>query len=194
MGNRALIIVDVQNDFCEGGALAVAGGAKVATDITAFLEYGSKDYDLIVSSRDWHDPRTSDNGGHFALNPDFNTTWPTHCVANTRGSLYHPNLSLPGEVVHIYKGMGCAAYSAFEGVTDDYNTLQNVLRADGIKYVDVVGLALDYCVKATALDAVKFDFDVSILTDLTAGVDARSTIAALTEMTRKGVRLEAGKN
>lgn len=182
---RALIVVDCQNDFTEGGALAVEGGDGVARRITEFIASWGEDYDLIVATRDWHNPLPDTNAGHF-------DRWPVHCVAGTEGADYDPNLVLPERTTHVVKGMGREDYSGFEGQTQtDYPaTLLNVLLAHGIGYVDVVGLAFDHCVKATALDAVnKGDFEVQVLTDLTAGVAAATSIEAAQMLTNNNVAL-----
>lgn len=182
----ALLIVDVQNDFTEGGALAVTGGASVARRITEHLA-SDADYDVVVASRDWHDA-DNDNGGHFATDgsPDFVTTWPVHCVAGTAGADYHPDLVADAVDVHVRKGQGVPAYSMFEGTTDDGSQLTAVLRDLGITHVDVVGIATDYCVRASALDALGDGFSVRVLTDLVAGVAPESSTAALTEMAEAG--------
>lgn len=187
MSNRALIVVDVQHDFADpDGALYVPGGEQVATDITTFVRRNLHDYDLIVASRDWHNPPPDTNDGHFLL-------WPPHCVAGSKGAEFHRNLTLPWSMTtEIRKGQGTGAYSVFDGATPAGDTLTNVLLSNGVKYVDIVGLALDYCVLATAMDAVRGDFDVTVNTDLVAGVTARTTIDALTEMTRAGVHLGYG--
>ncbi len=186
---RALLIVDVQNDFTEGGALGVDGGASVARRITEYLA-GDADYDVVVASRDWHDA-DNDNGGHFATTeaPDFATTWPVHCVADTPGAEYHPDLVADAIDVHVRKGQGRPAYSMFEGLTDDGDPISDVLHGLGITDVDVVGIATDYCVRASALDALDAGFEVRVLTDLIAGVAPESSTAALAEMDDAGARL-----
>ncbi|QZN84325.1 isochorismatase family protein [Cellulomonas sp. C5510] len=193
---RALVVVDVQNDFCEGGALAVAGGAEVARAVTAFLGGAAGSYDAVVATADWHEPLPDSNAGHFAVgaDPDYVTTWPEHCVRGTPGAAYHPALRLPAGTVHVRKGQGRQDYSGFEGEVqgqgDGSRTgLADVLRARGVDGVDVVGLATDHCVAATALDAVAAGFDVRVLTDLTAGVGVRTTIDALTRLAGHGVAL-----
>ncbi|MEY4078973.1 MAG: hypothetical protein RIS80_742, partial [Actinomycetota bacterium] len=126
---RALFIIDVQNDFCEGGSLAVVGGAAVAAGITAYLEDHRNDYDFVIASRDWHDG-DSDNGGHFATppaTPDFVESWPVHCVAGTTGAEYHSNLDVGFIDVHIEKGQGKPSYSIFEGTTPDGIALADLL-------------------------------------------------------------------
>ena len=168
----ALIIVDMQNDFCEGGALAVAGGNAVARDIAAFLQERGSDYDLVVATRDWHDAE-GDNGGHFSANPDFIDSWPPHCVAGTHGAEFHSDLWSTTDAyphMEVLKGQGVPAYSGLEGVTPSGELLGDVLKHAGITNVDVVGLAFDYCVKATAVDAVQGGFATRIIRDLTAAI------------------------
>jgi nicotinamidase/pyrazinamidase len=200
---RALIVVDVQNDFCEGGALAVAGGAGVAERISAFLDRTAGAYDVVVATADWHEPLPDDNAGHFAAEPDYVTTWPEHCVRGTAGAAYHLALRLPAEAVHVRKGQGRQDYSGFAGRVQPHESaaeagaradaapagLADALRAAGVDGVDVVGLATDHCVTATALDAREAGFDVRVLTDLTAGVGVRTTIDALTRLAGRGVAL-----
>ena len=186
--SRALLIVDVQNDFTEGGALGVDGGAAVAQRISEHLAAHGDDYVLVAASRDWHDG-DDDNGGHFATDapPDFTTTWPVHCVAGTRGAEYHPALDVGAIEVHVRKGQGRPAYSAFEGTTEDGRSLAEVLAERGITDLDVVGIATDYCVRASALDALESGERVRVLTDLVAGVAPASSAAALEEFRAAGV-------
>lgn len=188
MANRALIVVDVQNDFTEGGALACAGGAATAQAITEFVAHNGADYELIVASRDWHDA-TGDNGGHFSPDPDFVDTWPAHCVAGTPGAEYHPNLKLNGDAVHVRKGQGLPAYSAFEGLTDQGELLGEVLRNAGIDSVDVVGIATDYCVHATAKDALEMGLAVTVKANLCVGVNPGRTVEALSDVATSGARI-----
>ncbi|MFO7690897.1 MAG: isochorismatase family protein [Cryobacterium sp.] len=188
---RALFIIDVQNDFTEGGALGVDGGAAVAAGITALLAAHPDHYPVVFASRDWHDA-DSDNGGHFATGenaPDFQETWPVHCVAGTPGAEYHPALETPERTVHILKGQGKPAYSIFEGSTSDGATLTALLTEHGVSDVDVVGLATDHCVRASTLDALEHGQRVRVFTDLCAGVAAESTEAALAEMAHAGALL-----
>lgn len=185
---RALLIVDVQNDFTEGGALGVDGGAAVAARITAHLAAHAGDYVLVAASRDWHDG-DNDNGGHFATSaaPDFTVTWPVHCVAGTAGAEYHPALDTAAIDVHVKKGQGRPAYSAFQGTTDDGRSLAEVLQERGVTDLDVVGIATDYCVRASALDAQGTGTRVRVLTDLIAGVAPATSAAALEEFRAVGV-------
>ncbi|MET0976941.1 MAG: isochorismatase family protein [Leifsonia sp.] len=187
---RALFIIDVQNDFTEGGALGVDGGAAVASGIAELLAAHPDGYDVVIASRDWHDA-DNDNGGHFATDaaPDFVDSWPAHCVSGTPGAEYHPALPLDGIDVHIRKGQGVPAYSIFEGTTETGETVQELLSARGVTDVDVVGLATDYCVRASALDAVEHGQHVRVLTDLVAGVAADSSASALAELAHAGVVL-----
>jgi nicotinamidase/pyrazinamidase len=195
---RALIVVDVQNDFCEGGALAVTGGAAVAEQVSALLDRAADAYDAVVATADWHEPLPDDNAGHFAVgaDPDYVSTWPEHCVRDTAGAAYHPALRLPAGTVHVRKGQGRQDYSGFEGGVVPAGGsgaapagLADTLRARGVDGVDVVGLATDHCVTATALDALEAGFDVRVLTDLTAGVGVRTTIDSLTRLAARGVTL-----
>jgi nicotinamidase/pyrazinamidase len=187
---RGLLIVDVQNDFTEGGALGVDGGTAVARGITTYLAQHRGDYDVVIASRDWHNSE-GDNGGHFALDsePNFVDTWPVHCVAGTFGAEYHPELDITQVDVHVKKGQGEPAYSMFEGITDDGHTVQEVLEARGINSVDVVGIATDHCVRASALDALSGGQDVTVLTDLIAAVAADTGEKALNELVAHGVTL-----
>jgi nicotinamidase/pyrazinamidase len=189
---RALFLIDVQNDFTEGGALAVAGGAAVAGRITEYLRDHQQDYDVVFGSRDWHDA-TGDNGGHFAsgAEPDFVTTWPPHCVAGTDGANYHPALDTALIDIHVRKGQGVPAYSIFEGTADDGDTVLQKLDEFSVTDIDVVGLATDYCVRASALDALGAHRRVRVLTDLVAGVAPASSAAALDELTDAGVEVVA---
>jgi len=188
---RALFIIDVQNDFTEGGALGVAGGAAVAAGISRYLAQHPNRYDQVFASRDWHDA-DNDNGGHFATTdaPDFVTTWPVHCVAGTTGADYHPDLDTSVVTVHVRKGQGRPAYSIFEGVTATGESVPQKLDDLGIEEVDVVGIATDYCVLASALDTVAAGRTVRVLDDLVAGVDPASSALALTRLAAVGVRIE----
>jgi len=186
--SRALLIVDVQNDFTEGGALAVSGGDAVASAVSAFLADHAADYAVIIASRDWHHAE-GDNGGHFAEEPDFVDTWPVHCVAGTEGAEYDPLLATDAVTHHVRKGQGVPAYSMFEGVADDGSTVGAVLTGAGVVTADVVGIATDHCVRATALDAIVHGVRVRVFTDLVAGVGAESSEAALAELAHAGAEL-----
>ena len=192
---RALFVIDVQNDFTEGGALGVAGGAAVAAGITEYLRVNPGLYDLVIASRDWHDG-DNDNGSHFASggtgeNPDFVETWPRHCVSGTPGAEYHPALDTSLIDVHVKKGQGRPAYSIFEGTTDEGEELIDLLDEKGVDVVHVVGIATDYCVLASARDALDAGRDVTVLTDLVAGVAPESSAAALAELATSGAHLMA---
>ncbi|SNS34038.1 nicotinamidase/pyrazinamidase [Geodermatophilus pulveris] len=181
---RALLVVDVQNDFCEGGSLAVAGGAGVAAAISGHLRAHAADYAHVVATRDHH----VDPGGHFAAQPDFLETWPPHCVVGTAGVDLHPDLDRgPLEAV-FDKGEYAAAYSGFEGVSGGV-PLADWLRARGVDAVDVAGIATDHCVRATALDAAGAGFATRVLLPLTAGVSEATTDAALDQLRTAGVEL-----
>jgi nicotinamidase/pyrazinamidase len=188
---RALFIIDVQNDFTEGGALGVDGGAAVAEGITEYLRANPDTYDVVFASRDWHDG-DNDNGGHFAAGtPDFVETWPRHCVSGTPGAEYHPALDVSLVDVHVKKGQGRPAYSIFEGTTDDDEELIDVLDEKGIDEVHVAGIATDYCVLASARDALDAGRNVTVLTDLVAGVAPESSRAALGQLAAAGAELLA---
>ena len=184
---RALFIIDVQNDFTEGGALGVEGGAAVAAGVTEFLGRHREDYSLVVASRDWHSAE-NDNGGHFATDdePDFVDTWPPHAVEGTEGAEYHPDLDVSGVHVHIRKGQGVPAYSIFEGTDDDGASVSELLTSHGITDIDVVGLATDYCVRASVLDALEHGQHVRVFTDLVAGVAAETSDTAIAELGHAG--------
>ena len=186
--SRALLVVDVQNDFTEGGALGVEGGTAVARGITRLLDDHHDQYDVVIASRDWHDA-DNDNGGHFHPEPDFVDSWPVHCVAGTDGAEYHPDLATRHIDVHVRKGQGIPAYSAFEGTTNEGGTLHAELDRLGVTDVDVAGIATDYCVLASALDALHSGRRVRILTDLVAGVAPDSSAAALERLADAGAQL-----
>jgi nicotinamidase/pyrazinamidase len=186
---RALLIIDVQNDFCEGGALAVAGGAAVAGKISKFLE--SSSYDLVVASRDWHDA-DNNNSGHFAepgSEPNYKTNWPVHCVAETAGAQYHPNLNAEAIGEHIFKGQGQNGYSIFEGITKGGQSFAQLLQQNQIAEVDVVGIATDHCVLASAMDSKSHGLKVRVISSLTAGVSEDSTEAAIDQMIDNGIEV-----
>jgi nicotinamidase/pyrazinamidase len=184
--SRALLIVDVQNDFCEGGSLAVSGGAEVARSIGALLAGLDRDsYAHIVATQDHH----VDPGSHFSAAPDYVGTWPPHCVAGTLGSDFHPSLDPAGFEAVFRKGAHSAAYSGFEGADAHGVPLAAWLRERGITAVDIAGIATDHCVRATATDAATAGFTTRVLLDLTAGVAADTTKAALDEMRTAGVEL-----
>jgi nicotinamidase/pyrazinamidase len=185
---RALVIVDVQRDFCEGGSLAVAGGSDVASRISMYISARGDDYGVIVATRDYH----IDPGGHFSEQPDFRESWPVHCVAGSPGSDFHPNLDVSRIEAIFDKGQHAAAYSGFEGSTTDGVSLVDFLRERGVKAVDVVGIATDYCVRATALDALKENFETRVLAGLTAGVAPESSKAAVEELEAAGVVVTTG--
>jgi nicotinamidase/pyrazinamidase len=180
---RALIVVDVQNDFCEGGSLAVDGGAAVAAAISGHVRTAS--YDHVVATRDHH----VDPGAHFSATPDFVDSWPPHCRAGTPGASFHPELDVAPIEAVFSKGEHAAAYSGFEGAEPGGSGLADWLRSRGVDSVDVVGIATDHCVRATALDAAKAGFATTVLLDLCAGVAPESTQRALEQMKSAGVHL-----
>lgn len=181
---RALVIVDVQNDFCEGGSLAVAGGAAVVAAISAHLARPDADrYQFVVASQDFH----IEPGDHFSAQPDYYESWPAHCVADTAGAQFHPALDTSRIEEIFRKGQYAAAYSAFEGTSAEGEALRAWLTERGVTEVDVVGIATDYCVAATAADAASAGFATVVLLDLTAGVDPRTTTDAIEKMRAAGV-------
>ncbi len=188
MTRRVLIIVDVQNDFTEGGSLAVAGGTAVAHAITKHVRAHRSDYDAVVGTRDWH----VDPGAHFAEHPDYVDSWPAHCVVGTDGSHSHPAIDVAAVDAWFTKGEHSAAYSGFEGFTDGAGGRVGLgawLRERRIEAVDVVGIATDHCVRATALDAVSEGFSTRVLLDLTAGVAPATTASALEQLREAGAEL-----
>ena len=189
--SRALLIVDVQNDFTEGGALAVAGGDAVASAVTAHLAAHAAEYAVVIASRDWHDAE-GDNGGHFSDEPDYVDSWPVHCVAGTDGAAYDPLLVTDPVTHHVLKGQGVPAYSMFEGRTEDGETVGGILTAHGVTDADAVGIATDHCVRASVLDAIAHGVHVRVLTDLIAGVDEQASRAALAELAHAGAELVDG--
>jgi nicotinamidase/pyrazinamidase len=200
---RALLIVDVQRDFCEGGSLAVSGGSAVAAAITAYLASPATGrYAHIVATRDHH----VDPGSHFSAQPDYVDSWPPHCVAGTLGADFHPDLDTSFFEEVFVKGERQAAYSGFEGVSSGFagigtpgasgdaagatgQPLADWLRERKITNVDIAGIATDHCVRATAADAARLGLTVRVLIDLTAGVAADTTAEAVQEMLSEGVEL-----
>jgi nicotinamidase/pyrazinamidase len=189
---RALIVVDVQNDFCEGGSLAVPGGAQVAHDIAEVLHQwtlqgpGAPEYDHVVATKDHH----VDPGAHWSKEPDFVDSWPVHCRVGTDGEAFHPNLDpQPFDAIFL-KGEHAAAYSGFEGSTTRGTGLADWLRRHEVTDVDVVGIATDYCVRQTALDAAGNGLRTRVLPDLCAGISPPTTDAALAALRRAGVTID----
>jgi nicotinamidase/pyrazinamidase len=181
---RALIIVDVQNDFCEGGSLAVSGGAAVARGISELLA-SDPGYAHVVATKDFH----IDPGEHFSDDPDYAVSWPPHCVVGTSGAEFHPDFD-PARVEAVFrKGHHSAAYSGFEGIDESGTPLADWLRQRGVDEVDVVGIATDYCVRATAADAAEAGFSTRVLLDLTAGVAPDSTAKAVEDLRAVGVEV-----
>ncbi len=179
---RALLIVDLQNDFCEGGSLAVTGGTEVARGISELLA-GKPGYAHIVATKDFH----VEPGQHFSDHPDYQVSWPRHCVAGTSGADFPPQFDPTAVEAVFHKGGYSAAYSGFEGTDDEGTTLADWLRQRGVDEVDIAGLATDYCVQATAADAVDAGFATRVLLDLTAGVAPETTAKAVESMRAAGV-------
>jgi nicotinamidase/pyrazinamidase len=187
---RALVVVDVQNDFCEGGSLAVAGGSEVARGVDRLLRRDDsasqrRTYAVAVATFDHH----IDPGSHFSAEPDFVHSWPPHCVVGTAGEALHPALDPRSFDALFVKGEYEAAYSGFEGREADGRPLAQWLRDHGVDSVDICGIATDYCVRATALDALREGFDTRVLVDLCAGVAPETSAATLAELAALGVEL-----
>jgi nicotinamidase/pyrazinamidase len=181
---RALIIADVQNDFCEGGSLAVTGGAAVAHAISEHVA-SQPGYGHVVATKDFH----VDPGAHFSDHPDYAASWPPHCVAGTPGADFHPNLDTGAVEAVFLKGAHAAAYSGFEGADEAGTPLADWLRAHGVDEVDVAGIATDYCVHATAADAARAGFTTRVLLGLTVGVAPQSTAKAIEDLRTCNVSL-----
>jgi nicotinamidase/pyrazinamidase len=181
---RALIVADVQNDFCEGGSLAVAGGAALAGAITAYLADGPE-YRHVVATQDFH----IDPGDHFSDHPDYIDSWPPHCRADTVGAEFHPDLDVGRFEAIFRKGAFDAGYSGFSGRDERGTLLADWLRQRDVDQVDVVGIATDHCVRRTAEDAVTQGLAARVLVNLTAGVGERSTAAAIEAMRAAGVAI-----
>jgi nicotinamidase/pyrazinamidase len=191
---RALIIVDVQNDFCEGGSLAVDGGAAVAARLTDYVARHGNEYGAIVTTQDWH----IQPGAHFSETPDYVDSWPPHCVAGTDGSSFHPSLDVSSVDAMFRKGQYAAAYSGFEGhlaqagdaqgSSDDSPALNEWLAKHEVTDVDVAGIATDYCVRATALDAARAGYRTRVLSGLCAGI-ASDLSPTFRELEEAGITL-----
>ncbi len=186
----ALLVVDVQPTFCEGGALGVEGGNDVAANVADLLA-GDHGYDLVVTTQDWH----IDPGDHFSDEPDFVDTWPPHGVAGTAEAELHPALdAVAGRIdAGVRKGMHAAAYSGFEGVDGDGRTLNEVLAAAAITDVDVVGIAFDHCVRATAMDAAANGYSTTVIDGLSASVAPETDAAARTQLADAGIEVIASR-
>lgn len=187
---RALLLVDLQNDFCEGGSLPVSGGVDVARRISEWAVSHEQDYAAVVATADWHE----DPGDHFAEQPDYLSSWPVHCKVGTAGARFHPaaEAAVARADAVFRKGRDRAAYSGFEGYAVDGDELVGLarwLRQRGIEQLDVVGIATDHCVVATVLDALGEGFGTRVLLDLTAGVARESTEAAVRQMREAGADL-----
>ncbi len=182
----ALLVVDVQPTFCEGGALGVEGGNDVAANVADLLA-GDHGYDLVVTTQDWH----IDPGDHFSDEPDFVDTWPPHGVAGTAEAELHPALdAVAGRIdAGVRKGMHAAAYSGFEGVDGDGRTLNDLLSSAGVREVDVVGIAFDHCVRATAMDAAANGYATTVIEGLSASVAPETEAAARTQLADAGIEV-----
>jgi nicotinamidase/pyrazinamidase len=181
---KALLAIDVQNDFCPGGTLAVTEGDKVVPVLNKYMKLFSSDKLLIFASRDWHPKETR----HFKA---FGGFWPEHCVQETKGAMFHPDLKLPKEAIILSKGMEPEkdSYSVFQGFDSQGNSFLNLLHSLKIKELYIGGLATDYCVKATVLDALMYGFEVKLLIDAIRGVDPEDSRLAIEEMVSKGAQI-----
>jgi len=186
---RALVIVDVQPTFCEGGELAVEGGNATASAIADYVKAHRGEYDVIASTQDFH----IDPGTHFSDEPDFVDTWPRHGVAGTPNAELHPLIEAIHPDLRVKKGQYAAAYSGFEGTDENGEFLNQLLHDRGIKAVDVVGIAESHCVKATALDAKQNGYDTRVFTDLTVPVTEDQGVAARAELAAAGVTLQPSR-
>ena len=186
----ALLVVDVQPTFCEGGALPVEGGNAVAAGVARLLA-GEHGYDLVVTTQDWH----VDPGNHFSDEPDFVDTWPPHGVAGTAEAELHPALDAVVDRIDagVRKGMHAAAYSGFEGIDGSGRSLNDVLSAAGIHDVDVVGIAFDHCVRATAMDAAANGFATTVIEGLSASVAPETEAAARSQLASAGIDVIASR-
>ena len=184
----ALLVVDVQNDFCTGGALAVSGSERVVAALNRDLDAAIAQRVPIYASRDWHPAITT----HFK---QYGGPWPVHCVQGSDGARFHPDIHLPSSSIIVTKGESSenAGYSAFEGHTGDGKLLLDDLQARGIRHLVVGGLATDYCVRASVLDALDAGLDVTLLEDAIAGVDPEGSRQAVDEMRQKGARVGRGE-
>ncbi|MFI2781154.1 isochorismatase family protein [Streptomyces sp. ALB3] len=190
---RGLIVVDVQNDFCEGGSVPVAGGARIATAVAELVEQAAnRDYRCVVATRDHH----IDPGHHFSEHPDYKDSFPVHCVAGQEGGEFHPHFApavASGKIDAVFfKGAHSASKSGFEGADEHGTPLADWLRARGVEEVDVVGIATDHCVRATALDAVKAGFRARVLLDYSVGVAPDTTASTLEDFRQAGVAVSGG--
>ena len=186
---RALIVVDAQNDFCEGGSLAVTGGSAVVAAVSAYLAAQEASYAHVVASREYH----IDPGDHFSDHPDFARSWPPHCVVGTAGAEFHPDLDTSRIEAVFSKGAHAAAYSGFEGTDHAGTPLAGWLRERGVDALDVIGIATDYCVRAPALDAAREGFATRVLLPRVVGVDPVTTGEALAAMRDAGVALDSSR-
>lgn len=184
MNDSALVIVDVQNDFCEGGALPVSGGNAVAEAIADFVETSGHNYNLILFTADWHTSPPSSNGAPVPDSPDFIDPWPAHCIKNTRGAAFHDAIGrIPKYREDIFrKSQEHANYSGLHGINSNGDTLAEVLKFSEIKHVDIVGIAGEFCIKYTALDCVAEGFVVSVLPRMVASIGGAATTAAVVQI------------
>ena len=182
---EALLVVDVQNDFCPGGALGIPGGDKIVPKVNRYIKIFAKKKLPVFFTRDWHPVRTK----HFK---DFGGIWPVHCIQNSWGARFHPELKVPKEAVLLYKGLDpqADAYSAFQAENASGVRLPQLLKIMGIKELCIAGLATDYCVRFSVRDALKLSFKVRILVDAIEGVNLKADDSqkAIKEMVKLGAK------
>lgn len=182
---KALLVVDVQNDFCPAGALSIPEGDKIVPKINKYLKIFSKKKLPTFATRDWHPVRTK----HFK---DFGGAWPVHCIQNTKGSAFHADLKLPKDVIFLYKGMDPEkdSYSAFQAEDSSGLSLLAWLKRLDVKEIYIAGLATDYCVKFSSFDALRLGFKVKILIDAIKGVNLKpkDSEEALKQIIKKGAK------
>jgi len=188
---KALLIVDMQNDFCPGGALGIKGGDKIIPAVNKYIKIFLRQQMPVFASRDWHPKKT----GHFKK---FGGTWPVHCIQKTKGADFHAELKLPKEAVFLYKGMDPQedSYSVFQAKDANGMEFFNLLKIFGVKEIFIAGLATDYCVKYTVIDALRNGLKVKLLIDAVKGVDLNpgDSEEAIKEMLKSGAKIADLKN
>lgn len=182
---RALLIVDVQNDFCEYGPVPSIGGSQIASSITRFIDFNYSAYELILASKDWHQSPTE----HFSKRPDFISNWPSHCVGSTEGAELHSNLNRKMIDHELIKGEYTAGMSAFEAKTSLNEGLIELLERREIDLIDICGLNADSNLYSTAIDALELGFPTTLFIDMCSGYSEESTLHALEDLESRGVNL-----
>jgi len=184
--NNALILNDIQNDFCPGGALAVPQGDKIVSVANQYIKIFLKKKYPIFACRDWHPRKTS----HFKT---YGGVWPVHCIRNTKGARFHPGLKVPRSAIAVYKGENPHAdcYSAFDAIDRKKRSLKSLLEKFKVSEIFICGLATDYCIKSSVLDARKLGFSIYVLKDAIQGVNLKKDDSkkAIRQMMRQGAKL-----